>query len=335
MTQELTPFNGSPLARLGQVANEYAARSAFQDYQEKLTANTRRRQKADLALFSRYLAGAGVLLDPEDLRTDPFTWEGMTHGLVKGFVRWMLQEGYSIGSVNVRLATIKAYCAVVCEAHVIPESEFGLIKLVRGLRRKEARNIDQQRKITRVGDKKASPVSLSRKQVALLKKQPDTPQGCRDALLMCFLLDLGLRCGELYDIRMSHINLAEGTLVFYREKVDKVQTHELSKDTIIALQRYLEVVKPQGRLLVGSRKGGKLIGGMSRQAITDRVRILGEAIGIEGLSAHDCRHYWSTAAIRGGTDIKSLQDAGGWSNPAMALRYAEDNKIANKGVKLG
>ena len=35
------------------------------------------------------------------------------------------------------------------------------------------------------------------------------------------------------------------------------------------------------------------------------------------------------------TDIKSLQDAGGWSSPAMPLRYAETNKIANQGVKLG
>ncbi len=73
---------------------------------------------------------------------------------------------------------------------------------------------------------------------------------------------------------------------------------------------------------------------MSERAITDRVKTLGEAIGITGLSAHDCRHYWATSAVRNGTDIKSLQDAGGWSSPAMPLRYAESASIANKGVKL-
>ena len=49
---------------------------------------------------------------------------------------------------------------------------------------------------------------------------------------------------------------------------------------------------------------------MSERAITDRVRVLGESVGLDGLSAHDCRHYWATSAIKGGTDIRSLQDAG-------------------------
>ncbi len=98
--------------------------------------------------------------------------------------------------------------------------------------------------------------------------------------------------------------------------------------------RYLEVCKPVNKLLMGSRKGGKLEGEMSERAITDRVKTLGESIGINGLSAHDCRHYWATSAVRNGTDIKSLQDAGGWSSPAMPLRYAESPTIANQGVKL-
>jgi hypothetical protein len=34
------------------------------------------------------------------------------------------------------------------------------------------------------------------------------------------------------------------------------------------------------------------------------------------------------------TDIKALQTAGGWNSPAMPLRYAEENTIANEGVVL-
>ena len=92
------------------------------------------------------------------------------------------------------------------------------------------------------------------------------------------------------------------------------------------------------KLIMGSRKGGKLEGEMSERAITDRVKVLGESLEgnlrLEGLSAHDCRHYWATQAAKHGTDIKSLQQARGWSSPAMPLRYAEDAKIANEGVKL-
>ena len=68
--------------------------------------------------------------------------------------------------------------------------------------------------------------------------------------------------------------------------------------------------------------------------IVPGVAQLGEAMGIKGLSPHDCRHFAATDAIRNGTDIKSLQDFGGWNSPAMPLRYAESAKVANSGVKL-
>ena|SRR5712672_1234106 len=51
------------------------------------------------------------------------------------------------------------------------------------------------------------------------------------------------------------------------------------------------------------------------------------------ISAHDCRHDWARSAVKA-SDIKALQQAGGWSSPAMPLRYADDATIANEGVKL-
>lgn len=39
------------------------------------------------------------------------------------------------------------------------------------------------------------------------------------------------------------------------------------------------------------------------------------------------------AASRNGTPIRNLQDAGGWSSPAMP-RYAQAQEIANEGVIL-
>ena len=54
----------------------------------------------------------------------------------------------------------------------------------------------------------------------------------------------------------------------------------------------------------------------------------------EDVSAHDCKHYWATAALKAGTNLKSLQDAGGRNSPAMPLRYVESAKIVNEGVKL-
>jgi len=74
---------------------------------------------------------------------------------------------------------------------------------------------------------------------------------------------------------------------------------------------------------------------MSERSLTKRVMVLGQALGIVGLSAHDCRHYWAKRAARNRTPIDRLQDAGGWNSPAMPLRYIEAEKIANEGVRLG
>ena len=336
-TFDLVPSDNTTDVSVGDIANFHAAKYALADYQKKLSANTRRRQIDDLALFARYLGLAGIQVTGQQLMTDIACWQGVTHGLVSGFLRYQEQEGFAIGSINVRLATVKRYCSIAAESHIIDAAAAGLIAKVKGYRHKDGRNIDKEREVSRVGRKKAEPVAISKEQANQLKQgQPDTAQGRRDALLMCLLVDHGLRCGEIARLTLSCVDLFEETLTFYREKVDIVQTHQLTKDTRVALRRYLECVKlcPGDFLLMGSRRGGQLLGRMSERAITARMNELGKRIGITGLSAHDGRHAWATFAIKAGTDVKALQDAGGWKSPHMPLRYAASGKIANEGVKL-
>lgn len=329
----------SPLS-IGEIANQYAAANALEEYQQKLAANTKRRQVNDLTLFAQYLALAGIIVTADQLMTNIAAWQGITHGLVEGFNRYQVQEGYAFGSINVRLATVKRYCKIAAKAHVIAPADYGLITTVEGYSHKEGRNLDKTREVTRKGAKKAEAVTVSKEQATLLKHgQPDTPQGRRDALLMCLLLDHGLRCGEIAALTLHNVNLNEELLTFYREKVDMEQIHALTKDTRIALRLYLEWadLAPGDYLLRGSRRsltGDRLQGRMSERAITARVNELGDRIGIENLSAHDGRHAWATFAIKAGTDVKALQDAGGWKSPVMPLRYAAAGKIANAGVKL-
>ena len=73
---------------------------------------------------------------------------------------------------------------------------------------------------------------------------------------------------------------------------------------------------------------------MSKSAINQRVRVLGETIGVKDLSPHDCRHFWASSAASAGTDLESLKQAGGWASLEMALRYIKEREIANEGVKL-
>jgi integrase len=356
VSNSLVPREPNRLAAAGQAANQVASQHVFDDYQQRRSENTLRRQHDDLALFAHYLAQIGV--ESGDFQNDPEAWRGVTWGIVGGFVQWMLQQGYATGSINVRLSTVKTYAKLALQAGALDTEQFALIRTVSGYRHKETMRVNAKREkagvATRKGHKKAEAVTLTTEQVRALKTHPDTPQGRRDALLMCLLLDHGLRCGEIALLQLEHFDLRTGIMRFYRPKVDKEQTHRLSADTLRAAIDYFgHDAHESGPLLRGSIKGGELdtvreikrttrgqkqiylTGHMSDRAITKRVEYLGRKLGVVGLSAHDGRHSWATRAARNKTDPFALQEAGGWNSLAMPRRYVEAAKIANESVNLG
>lgn len=331
----------SRLQLAGEIANQAAARGVLSDYQARKSTETLRRQSADIALFEIYLQEAGVSVS--GMAQDLALWRGVTHGLVDGFIRWQLQGAYALGSINVRVSSIKTYCQLAARAGYLSGDQLALIKAVKGYRPGEYKNVDADRAraklATRKPDaKKAAPVEIAPAAADLLKEQPDTPRGRRDCLIICLLLDHGLRVSEIADLNRGSIDLAAGLLRFYRRKVGKEQLHQLTADTWQAARAYLAdrdqsgELAPEAPLFVGTSRASD--GRYSIRSINDRVRALGAPLGLKKLSPHDGRHHWATRATRAGTDTKSLQDAGGWSSPAMPLRYAASNHVANQGVKL-
>lgn len=324
------------LATIGDVANQAASMAVFTDYLSRKSDNTLRTQGAALNNFSEFLALAGLDCPPtaEQLQTDPSAWQGVTWGIVEAFVKWMLGEGYSVATINNRLSTVKTYCALATKAGQLPPDGLTLIRAVSGYSGVEARRVDERRDQTRVGHKKAGHTPLTPEQAVALKSTGDkTPQGRRDRLLMCLLLDHGLRVGEVAGLAVSNFDLKNGKLKFYRPKVDKTQTHRLTDDTKAAAAAYLRNdALAIGPLFLASRKDGRLTNSpMTARSLTRRVARLGREVGVEPLSAHDCRHFWATH-WSSRVNIIRLQEAGGWSSLAMPRRYTEWAKIANEGM---
>jgi integrase len=339
----------TPLADIAAIADQVAGRHTLADYLARKSEETRRRQRFDLEVFSRYLAVAGLRLG--NLESDLSGWSGISHGLVAGFIKWLEREGYAIGSINVRLATVRTYAALAAQAGFLSGNELALIRALKGYQRKEGRNIDEQRETTRRETaKKAAPVEFAPAHATLLKQHALNARGknaARDFLIICLLLDHGLRCEEVAALNVGNINLQAATLTFYRHKVDLEQTHNLTAHSLQAAQAYMSVLESSDQaapLFVGiahSRevKAAKSARRQRERRIAERtiahvVNRLGKLAGLEGLSPHDCRHYWATWAIKSGTDVKALQDAGGWASPAMPLKYAARAHVANEGVKL-
>lgn len=328
---------GAALSQAAAAADRAASSALFAAYRQQLAAHTRSAHDQDLARCALYLADVGVTVGA--LAVEPVAWAGFTWGLVEGFKRWMLREGYALATLNRTLATMKSYTRLAAQSGALSAEQATLIAAVKGYGRKQGRNLDAERATTRRSAKKAQAVTLSLAHARALKEQPtDTPQDRRDALLICLLLDHGLRVGELAALTMGSVNLDSGTLIFYREKVDLTQTHLLSAATLRAALAYFQHDRvgagAEAALLLGSRRGGGLRGTLGVRSIQARVQMLGAGIGLKQLSPHDLRHYWASAAIAGGTDLLALQEAGGWASLAMPRRYVERAKIANERVKL-
>jgi integrase len=336
---EITIYSGdlSPLARAARVADTLAKVSILEDYQQGKAENTLARQRDDIALFEAYLAEAGVIV--EGMAADLGLWADVSAGLIRAFIRWQLARSYSIGSINVRLSTVKTYARLSASAGHLPTTIYQEISLIKTISGREGRNINEQREKagtkTRTGHKKAEPVAISPAHVALIKQKLEQlarggdELAARDWLLFCLLSDHGLRCSEIAALAGTGIQLATGTFRFYRRKRHKWQTHRMTPSTLAAAQFYLQVfpVAQYMHLFLGEEPGT----GLATRTINWRVGEIGHLAGIKGLSPHDVRHYWATYS-KG--DVGALQQAGGWTNPTMALKYRVENAIANEGLTV-
>lgn len=332
------------LEKAGYVAEQITREQKFDLYHQTKATNTLERQFYDLQIFSEYLHLAGIERSPENLYADAQAWRGMNSGLLEGFKIWLLKQGYAIGSVNIRLSTIRKYCELAYASGELTAQELALIKLVKGYRFSEGHNIDRERKKkgleTRIGAKKASPTPVSTRQALRLKKatsHPGQPRWrehdkileARDALLMCLLIEHALRVSEIVGLDTSNIDLEAGNITVYREKTYSRDTYELMPRTREAAELYLPLIDSDGPLFTSYQQKR-----ITRYGIFERVRLLGKQVGIENLSPHDLRHFWTIDAFRNGNGIDLIQRYGGWNSPAMPLHYAKVIGVANKGLKL-
>ncbi len=334
---------GNDLALAGLAANHASRTDTFAEYHAEQTDNTRAAQFDALKCFSTYLAAAGIQRRAEDLYQDAEAWRGMSAGLLKGFRKWLLEQGFAIGTLNHRLSIIRQYCRLAHAAGVLSEEVLELVLAVKGYGGKSGRNLDVDRTRrsvpTRRSTKKATPTQVSKAQALRLKTEttrPKTPRrrmhdlllGARDALLMGLFIEHAFRVSEVAGLDVEDFDLEQGLVTIYREKTDETQTHKLKKHTLLAASRYLaECGATTGPLFLGYQDRR-----ITRYGLYDRVRVLGQLVGLPKLSPHDLRHFWTYDALGNATPVDRVQSGGNWKSPTMVLKYARRTGIANEGV---
>lgn len=317
------------------VALDQAAKdSAFLNFQRTKAFNTLRRHRADLGLLEQFM---DVMQLPHGaLYSDPFGWAHVTFGAVSAFKEWMIHEGYAVGSISIRLSTIHVYAQLAYVADGITQDEYLRIRSVAGFRHSEGVNLDQKRAITRIGHKKPIATEITLTQARSLVEELKTAQDYRDRAMITLMIEHGLRVSEMALLRVGSINLRERKLTFYRPKIKKTQTHNLTSDAHTALTLWLQRYRPKNPnlpLFCATLKNGKLFyEGLTESGIEKRIRLLGLRLGIESLSPHDLRHLWARRAS--GSKLFAFQEAGGWASLAMPRKYVALAKISNHEVKL-
>lgn len=234
--------------------------------------------------------------------------------------------------------------------------DYAGVRMVKGYAGKESKRKDEARTAdgfaTRRGKKRTaaemhnSPPTAA--ELRKLKKYPDrkTAQGRRDALILTLLVDTGMRIGELAnlfvtgmvdlgdgDVRWVGVDMAEGLIAYYAEKTNVVVTLKQSPDVAAVLKLWLSTDAPaMGPLLRASNRSGALTkAGMTRGAISARVRELSQAAIGRELSPHDIRHGTITVMANNHPDrLHDLSLMYGWKpGSKMIYTYAKERDIAN------
>ena len=286
----------------------------FTTYHKTIAANTLARQRNDLRHFADSFAEHGISISGEQLFYKPKSWAKITAVHLQTFIDHQLAQNFTPSTINVRLATLRRYARLAHKAGVLDTEQVGEITAVSNL------PTDGTQATTRRGHKKATPILLTDEDAAYLKApQTDHPQARRDALLMCLLLDHGLRASEAAALTWKHIDLASQTLTLPRTPPE---VQALSADSWLALENYRHdypkgVLGPTAPLLLATTRalnngrGGHLIPNthLNRITVSKRVALLGKYLGYVRkkqvtrrghpatvttgtLSASDCRAYW-------------------------------------------
>jgi integrase/recombinase XerC len=129
----------------------------------------------------------------------------------------------------------------------------------------------------------------------------DTPMGKRDRAMVLTLLDTGLRCSELVQLRLEDVDLADGRLRVLHGKGHKQRVVPFAGHCRDALDLYIRARgELPGPLFLAVTGHGELRPDVALQpnGLKQMLRRLARASGIPKVHAHRFRHTFATWAIQ-------------------------------------
>ncbi len=273
----------------------------YLEVEKGYSTNTLAAYQNDLGQFLIFLQQL-----PEDQR--PHTWEQVTRDHIINHILEMKEKEYASSTIARKVAAIKSFFRFLEATEQIPISP--------------ARDLETPRA------EKHLPAIISADEVERLLAAPpeDTPAGLRDRAMLELLYATGLRVSELVALNVEDVNLEEGT-VRCMGKGRKERVLPLYARAREALQHYLEAGRPRLLSKKGdvsalflNRRGARL----TRQGLWLIIKRYVEEVGIQAnVTPHTLRHSFATHMLKGGADLRAVQQMLGHANITTTQIYTQ------------
>lgn len=278
---------------------------------------TREEYEYDLTLFMRFLKAIEQDIPFDVIHTidiSDVTIEMIKEVALEDLYLFMeyceVQRGNSASARARKVATLKAF-----------------FKYLKGKRRLIDENPAEHLETPKIG--KRQPVYLNYKEAKDFIDAVQTQYySARDACMMVFFLNLGIRVSELCSLNLNSIQNRQLTII---GKGNKERTVYLNDACMKAVENYLNerhAYKGEGpEPLFVSQKGTRF----ARQSIARIVKTINANSNTpkDKLTPHKLRHTSATMMYKAGADIRSLQHILGHSSVATTQIYThiEDEQI--------
>ncbi len=149
-----------------------------------------------------------------------------------------------------------------------------------------------------------------------------TVDDVRDRAMILVMLRTGLRIGEVLELKMTDVHLAERKLLIYEGAKNHIgRVVCLSADAHEALQQWLFIRNPAIEIVFYSRRRRPMAYTTARALF---VQYLEKAeLSHKRYSLHSLRHTFATDLLNAGLRLECLQQLLGHSSLEMTLRYAK------------
>ncbi|MDR2911406.1 MAG: site-specific tyrosine recombinase XerD [Bacteroidales bacterium] len=139
----------------------------------------------------------------------------------------------------------------------------------------------------------------------------DKPEGQRNKAMLEVLYSCGLRVSELVNLKITNLFFDQG-FIKIKGKADKERLVPVSKKAIDEINKYmndyrnsLKISKDSENIIFLNRYGRKL----SRVMVFNVIKNLAYKIGLSSkISPHTLRHSYATHLIKGGADLRAVQE---------------------------